>query len=184
MRKLTVFNSVSLDGYFTDEKGDMSWAHKYDPEWLDYTESNAKIGGVLLFGRKTYEMMVSFWPTEQAKKTLPHVAEGMNKSEKVVFSRTLKEVRWENTKLVDTDMVDAVRKMKNESGPDLVLMGSGTIVSQLTGEGLIDGYQIVLSSVVLGKGRTMFEGVSKKIPLKLTGTRAFENGNVVLTYVV
>ena len=89
MRKLSVFNSVSLDGYFTDAKGDMSWAHKSDPEFDAFTSENAKGGGTLLFGRKTYEMMVSFWPTPAAMEQMPDVAKGMNSLEKIVFSRTL-----------------------------------------------------------------------------------------------
>jgi len=66
MRKLIVFNSVTLDGYFTDANGDMSWAHKNDPEWNAFTAENAKGGGTLLFGRITYDLMVSFWPTPAA----------------------------------------------------------------------------------------------------------------------
>ena len=67
MRKLIVFNSVSLDGYFTDRKGDMSWAHKQDKEWNDFVAENASGEGELVFGRVTYEMMVSYWPTSQAR---------------------------------------------------------------------------------------------------------------------
>ena len=90
MRKLIVFNNMSLDGYFTDGSGDMSWAHKSDPEWMQFTEENASsAGGGLIFGRKTYEQMASFWPTKQAAELMPKVAEGMNRMEKFVFSRTL-----------------------------------------------------------------------------------------------
>ena len=182
MRKLSVFNSVSLDGYFTDSKGDMSWAHKNDPDWMEYTRGNATMGGVLLFGRKTYELMVSFWPTPAGSKLDPTVAKAMNEHDKVVFSKTMDKASWSNTKLVKTDLVGEVRKMKNESGKDLVIMGSGTIVSQLTQAHLIDQFQMVVNPVVLGKGRTMFEGVKDKLSLKLTKTRTFSNGNVLLTY--
>ena len=80
-----------MDGYFVDAMGDMSWAHKSDPEWSKCSSDNAKGGnGTLLFGRKTYELMASFWPSAAAKKQLPEIAEGMNRLPKVVFSRTLK----------------------------------------------------------------------------------------------
>lgn len=182
MSKLRVFNSVSLDGYFTDEKDDMSWAHKSDPEWDDFVSGNARpAGATLLFGRVTYEMMVSYWPTEQAKKQMPDVAKGMNEAEKVVFSRTLRDVSWENTKLVKTDLLDAVRALK-KGDKELVLLGSGTIVTQLAQAGLVDEYQLVVNPLVLGKGRTMFEGVARHIPLALKKARPFKNGNVVLTY--
>jgi dihydrofolate reductase len=113
---------------------------------------------------------------------MPDLAERMNNLPKVVFSRTLKEASWNNTRLVKTDPATEVRKMKKESGPDLVIMGSGTIVSQLAQAGLIDEYQIVVDPIVLGKGRTLFEGVNKKVDLKRTGERAFGNGNVLVCY--
>ena len=182
MASVTVFNSVSLDGYFTDASGDMSWAHKNDPEWNDFTAGNAKGESILLFGRKTYEMMAGFWPTPQAKQSFPEVAEGMNKQPKVVFSKTLDKATWNNTRLVKSDLPGEVRKMKKGSGPDVVILGSGTIVSQLTQEGLIDQYQVIVNPVVLGSGRTMFDGVTRKPNLKLVNERRFKNGNVLLTY--
>lgn len=182
MRRLIVFNSVTTDGYFTDKKADMSWAHKSDPEFNSFTEENAKSGGELVFGRVTYEMMKSFWPTENARQMFPVVAEQMNKAKKVVFSRTLDKADWNNTRLIKGDLVDEVRKLKNEPGDDLVIMGSGTIVSQLTDARLIDEYQMVVNPIVLGDGRTMFDGIKEKLNLKLTGTRAFKNGNVLMSY--
>ncbi len=182
MRKLIVFNQVSLDGYIADARGDMSWAHKDDPEWNAFAAENASGGGVLVFGRITYDLMASYWPTPAALKNAPAVAEGMNRMQKVVFSRTLKQASWQNTTLVKGDIAAAVRKMKNEQGPGMVILGSGSIVSQLTQAGLIDEYQVVLNPVVLGRGKTMFEGIKEKVALKLTTTRAFGNGNVVLRY--
>jgi dihydrofolate reductase len=181
MRKLVVFNNVTLDGYFTDKNNDMSWAHKSDPEWDAFVAENAKGGGVLMFGRVTYEMMASFWPTPAAMEMMPDVAEGMNNLQKVVFSRTLNEVTWKNTRLVKGGLVEEVRKMKSEPGDDIVILGSGSIVSQLTEARLIDRYQLVFHPIVLGAGRTLFEGV-KQIAMKRTASRTFENGNVVLSY--
>jgi dihydrofolate reductase len=182
MPRLTVFNSVTLDGYFTGPGGDMSWAHKSDPEWNAFVYDNAAGGGRLLFGRVTYDMMASFWPTEHARQLAPQVAEHMNVLPKVVFSRTLKAAAWSNTTLVQDDLVGAVRRMKVDGGPDMVILGSGTIVAQLAAAHLIDEYQIALNPTVLGRGRTMFEGVKESPPLKLMGSRAFGNGNVVLSY--
>jgi dihydrofolate reductase len=182
VRKLAVFNQVSLDGYFTDASGDMSWAHKNDPEWNAFAAENAKDGGVLIFGRITYELMASFWPTPSAMEQLPTVAEGMNNLQKVVFSRTLEKASWNNTKLVKSDMAAEIRKMKKEPGKDMVILGSGSIVSQLTQEGLIDEFQLVMNPIVLGKGRTMFDGVKEKLSLRRTKSRTFGNGNVLLCY--
>ncbi len=182
MRKLVVFNQVSLDGYFTDRNSDMSWAHKDDAEWNAFAADNAKGGGVLVFGRITYELMASFWPTPFAIKQFPTVAEGMNNLPKVAFSRTLDKASWSNTRLVRSGMAAEIRKMKNEPGRDMVILGSGSIVSQLTQEGLIDEFQIVMNPIVLGKGRTMFDAVKEKLTLRRTKSRTFGNGNVLLCY--
>jgi dihydrofolate reductase len=185
MRRLAVFNNVSLDGYFVDANGDMSWAHRagQDAEWNDFVSGNARGGGELLFGRKTYELMASFWPTPMAAQMQPVVAERMNSMSKVVFSRTLDTASWSNTKLVKGDLAAEVRKMKQAPGQGMTLMGSGSIVAQLAQAGLVDEFQFVVNPIVLGKGRTMFEGIQQKLALKPTQTRTFGNGNVLLCYV-
>lgn len=182
MGRLVVFNSTSVDGYFTDEKNDIRWAKQDDDaEFHAYVEENATGGGVLLFGRITYEMMASYWPTPAAAKADPVVAKQMNALNKIVFSRTLQKASWSNTKLIKDGMAAAVRDMKK--GPeDMAILGSGSIVAQLTSEGLIDEYQLVVNPIALGKGRTMFDGLKKHVPMKLTRTRPFRNGKVVLCY--
>lgn len=184
MRKLTVFNHVSLDGYFTDANGNMSFAQNPvpDAEWNAFVAGNAGSGGTLVFGRVTYDLMASFWPTPMAAEQMPDVAERMNNLPKVVFSRTIKEASWQNTKLVKDDLEGEIRKMKNEEGDGMVIFGSGMIVSQLTQAGLVDEYQFIVDPVVLGKGRTMFDGVQEKFTLKLKSSRTFANGNVLLCY--
>ena len=187
MARVLVFNSVSLDGYFTDDKNDMSWAHKdpNDEEWNAFVSENASGGrsggGAILLGRVTYEMMAGFWPTPAAMEMMPEVARGMNDMKKIVFSRTLKNASWSNTKLMKGDLEGEVRKLK-QGDQDMVILGSGTIVSQLTQARLIDEYQLVVNPIILGKGRTMFEGVKDRPTLKQTKARTFKNGNVVLTY--
>jgi dihydrofolate reductase len=184
MRKLMVFNHTSLDGYFVGANGDSLWAHKNsdDPEYAAWMAGNASGESMFLFGRVTYEMMVSYWPTAQAKQQLPEVADTMNKSPKLVFSKTLDKVSWSNTKLLKGGLVPEVKKMKSESGPDILIFGSGTIISQLAQENLVDTYMIVLNPVVLGKGRTMFEGIKEMKDFNLTKTRAFKNGKVFLNF--
>ena len=182
MRKLGVFNQVSLDGFFTDARGDMSWAHKHDPEWQSFTAENASGEVVLVFGRITYELMAGYWPTPAALEQNRAVAERMNALQKIVFSRSLESVSWTNTRLMQTDIVSATRELKTEPGPDLLIMGSGTIVSQLTEAGLIDEYQVVVNPIVLGDGRTMFSGIRDRREFHLDKARTFRNGNVVLWY--
>jgi len=182
MRKLVVFNMVSLDGFFVDGKGDMSWAHKNDAEWNAFVNENASGNGVLVFGRITYDLMASYWPTPMALQNSPVVAKGMNDMPKIVFSRTLGKASWSNTKLVKGDVAAEMRRLKYEPGPNMVILGSGSIVSQLAQQDLIDEYQIALSPIVLGHGRTMFEGVKEKLNLKLTKSRTFGNGTVFACY--
>jgi dihydrofolate reductase len=184
MRKLIAFNNVSLDGYFASVDGDISWlkSNSRNAEFDAFVADNAKAGGQLVFGRVTYELMASYWPTPVASENDPVVAERMNSLPKVVFSRTLAKASWTNTKLVRGEVVAEIRKMKNASGEGMAILGSGTIVSQLAQERLIDEYQVVVNPIVLGKGRTMFDGVTAKLALKLTNTCAFTNGKVFLCY--
>jgi dihydrofolate reductase len=114
MRKLIVFNHVTLDGYFTSANGDMSWAHtgNDDAEFNEFVADNASGGGQLLLGRMTYDLFSSYWPTQIAIQNNPIVAEGMNNMSKAVFSRTLDEAPWNNTKLLKGDIVSEMRKLK------------------------------------------------------------------------
>jgi dihydrofolate reductase len=183
MRRLVAFENVTLDGYFAATDGDIGWAHGVpDPEFDAFVADNASGGGQLLLGRKTYELMAGYWPTPSASQQAPMVAERMNQLPKVVFSRTMDTVSWSNTKLVKGDLPAAIRRMKNESGPGMAILGSGSLVSQLAQEGLIDEYQLVVNPVVLGKGRALFDGIMARLGLKLTGSRVFRNGKVFLCY--
>jgi dihydrofolate reductase len=182
MRKLSVFNQVSLDGFIADASGDMSWAHKDDPEWNDFVAGNAKGGGELVFGRVTYQQMASFWPTPFAEEAMPEVAAGMNSLPKVVFSKTLAKADWNNTRLFKKDVPGSMKQLKREPGKGLVVMGSASIVSELAAADLIDSYQLIINPIVLGAGKSMFQGLHEKLGLKLGKTRVFQNGNVLLSY--
>jgi len=184
MRRLIAFTQVTLDGYFTGRNGDLGWAHegREDAEWSAFVAENASGGGELLFGRVTYELMASYWPTPAALANDPIVAERMNDLPKVVFSRTLSRVSWSHTRLVKGELTAAVRAMKQQPGEGMAILGSGSIVSQLAQARLIDEFQIVVKPVVLGQGRTLFDGITERLTMKLTKTRAFTNGNVLLSY--
>jgi dihydrofolate reductase len=184
MPRLNMFNTISLDGYFTDTSNDMSWAHAGadDPEMRAFTAGNAKGAGALVFGRVTYQMMASFWPSLQAAQMMPDVAAGMNRSVKYVFSRSLQEADWANTTVLHGDPAQEIARLKREGGLPLTVLGSGSIVKQLTAAGLIDDYQLMVCPVILGGGRTLFEGTSGKPVLKLANSRAFKNGRVFLHY--
>ena len=181
MRKVSAFNFVTLDGYFEGPQRDISW-HKHDADGTAYAVEGLKSGNALLFGRVTYELMASYWPTPIAIKNDPVVAEGMNNAEKIVFSRTLKKAEWNNTRLVSNNMGDEIRKMKQIPGKNLTLLGSGSILTQLAEEGLIDEYQFMVNPVALGEGTPLFKKIKHRLNLKLIKTRTFNNGNVLLCY--
>jgi dihydrofolate reductase len=183
-RKLGAFLVVSLDGYYCDLHGDMSFAHKPpdDAEWYEFVGGNAKSEDTLLFGRVTYDMMAAWWPTPTAAQMMPEIAAGMNSKPKVVFSRTMRSADWDNTTVVAEDVVAAVRRMKGEPGPDLMILGSGSIVTPLGDAGLIDSLQIVVTPVAIGAGKSLLSGLTKRLDFVLTDTRVFGNGSVVLWY--
>jgi dihydrofolate reductase len=182
MRKLMVFNSMSLDGFIASSSGDMSWAHKQDEEWNSFVAGNASGEGVLVFGRKTYDMMAGYWPTPMACQNSPVVAKRMNELQKIVFSRTMEKAAWQNTRLVRGDLATEMKGLKGQAGADLVILGSASIVAQLTELRLIDEYQIAMCPIVLGGGKSMFEGIKEQLALKSSGSRSFQNGNVFVTY--
>jgi dihydrofolate reductase len=182
MRKLRVFESISVDGFFTDSNGDMSWAHagREDAEFAGWVSANASSGGELLFGRKTYQMMEAYWPTPLAAEQMPEVAKGMNAAKKYVISRTIQPT-WKHTQLLDGDPVKAVQKLKQTSGANIAVLGSGSIAALLGAAGLVDEYQFVMIPVALGAGRTVFTKGNK---LRLLDIRSFRCGNVAVTYAV
>lgn len=184
MRKLKVFESISIDGYFTDKSSDMNWAYAVpqDAEFSAWVGENAGGSNDLLFGRKTFQMMEAFWPTPMAAKQMPEVAKGMNAAKKWVVTRKAPsrwKTQWENTELLSGDLVEAVRKLKKGRGSDIVILGSGSVAAQLGEAGLVDEYQFVVIPIALGKGRGVFKQESK---LKLIAHRVFSSGRVVLTY--
>lgn len=181
MRKLTAFTFVTLDGYFEGPKRDISW-HRHDEEDSAYAAEMLKEGSTLLFGRVTYELMASYWRTPDAMKNDPIVAEGMNRSDKVVFSRTLRRAEWSPARLVKGKIEEEVERMKREPGKGLALLGSGSILNQLARHGLVDEYQILVDPIVLGDGTSIFKGIEPRLNLKLTATTTRGNGNVLLCY--
>lgn len=181
MRKLSAFVFTTLNGFYKGPANDIGW-HKHGEEEGRFSEEGANSGSTLLFGRVTYELMASFWPTAMAIQSMPEVARGMNASEKIVFSRTLQQADWNNTRIIGEDMTGAVRALKASAGKDLTILGSGSIIRQLTDAALIDEYQVMIDPVALGKGTLLFEGITRQLDLTLTTTRTFGSGVILAVY--
>ncbi len=181
MRKLSIFNFTTLNGFYKGPNEEINW-HKHGEEEKQYSIEGIKTGNTLLFGRITYQMMASFWPTPMALQNDPIVAEGMNKAEKIVFSRTLEKAEWNNTRLIKENIVEEIKKLKQTPGKDMTILGSGSIVTLFAEYGLIDEYEIMIDPVAIGDGTPIFKGIRNKLDLKLASTRTFKSGSVLLCY--
>jgi dihydrofolate reductase len=181
MRKVVFFNLISLDGYFEGPHRDINW-HHVDEEFNDFAIQQTGEFGALLFGRVTYELMASYWPTESAKRDDPEVAALMNSIPKVVFSNTLDKVEWENTKLVKGNYSAEVSKLEEQPGKDIAIFGSSDLAVMLIDLGLIDEFRIMINPIVLGGGKPILHGIKSQLELKLIKVKQFKSGNVLLYY--
>jgi dihydrofolate reductase len=185
MRKVIVFNNVSVDGYYAGPNGSIDW-FIHDPQ-VDQASHEMMNPDTILFGRLTYQMFESYWPGVAINPHVPagarKMADELKQMTKVVFSTSLTDVSWENSKLVHRNLMEEVRTLKEGSGADITIFGSGTIVQQLANEGLIDEYLLVLTPVVVGGGKPLFKD-SNRGNLELLETRSFQSGIVLLHYKV
>jgi len=187
MGKIGVFNFVSVDGYFAGPNGEIDWFKELRPDdaFDRYTRESSQSGGALMFGRTTYEMMKSYWPTEAAIKDDPRTAEVLNNSPKIVFSKTLKNEEdgpvWKDVRLFRDIRPDVILELKQGAGKGITILGSGSIVRQLTDLGLIEDYTLVQVPIIIGSGLSMFKN-AKRTNLVLMETRSFGNGAVLLRY--
>jgi len=181
MAKLRVFNFLSLDGYFEGRDHDISW-HRHGVEENEFAAQRLRFKSVLHFGRVTYELMARYWPTPQALENDPAVAQAMNRADKIVFSRTVQNPTWSKTRVLADNIAEQIRQMKQAPGHDMTLLGSGSVVAQFADQGLIDEYQIMLDPVLLGEGTPFCKGLRHRLDLKLTATRVFSSGTVLLSY--
>ncbi len=173
---------VSLDGYFEGPGHDLRW-HNVDGEFVDFAVKQLDGTGAILFGRTTYEMMAGFWPSEQAEKADPETARRMNSLPKYVASRTLKRVDWSNSRLLGKEPGADVAGLKAQDGKDIAVLGSNNLCVSLMEKGLVDEFRIMVNPVALGAGTPLFKGINGKVQLRLTQTKRFKSGNVLLTYV-
>ena len=181
MRKVLFFMLTSLDGYFEGPAHEIDWHHT-DEEFQEFAIEQTNQAGMLLFGRVTYEMMASYWPTAQAIEGDPIVAGLMNSLPKIVFSKTLSKAEWQNTRVVKTDFAKEIATLKEQPGKDLCILGSSDLAVSFLEAGLLDEIRILVNPIVLGAGKPLFKGIQHRLKLKLLTTRIFKSGNVLLTY--
>jgi dihydrofolate reductase len=170
LRKVFAFELVTSDGLF---EGQTPWSldwHNVGPEFNDFVVPQMRGVDTLLFGRRTYEGMAGYWPTEVARTGDPVVARLMNDTPKVVFSKTLAQADWENTRIVRGDIGEEVRRLKGLPGRDIAIQGSSGLTVSMLRLGLVDELRLMVNPVVLGAGRRLFEGLDIRLPLRLLDT--------------
>lgn len=181
MRKLILFNMITLDGFFAGPSGEIDW-HRVDDEFNQYSIDQLNEAGGLVFGRVTYELMASYWPTSSALQDDSQVAAKMNSLPKFVASRTLHEAAWNNTRLLKGNAAAEIDRLKTAPGGDLFIFGSANLAASLIKKNLIDEYRLIVSPLTLGGGIPLFQNPHLRQHLHLVRTRAFRNGNVLLVY--
>lgn len=181
MRKLYLFMMISADGFFEGENHDLSW-HNVDPEFNRFAIKQLEDTGAIVFGRRTYDLMASYWPTEKVKKQDPEVFGYMNSLPKYVCSSSLKRADWANTKIISQDFGSTIRQLKQEKGKSIAVFGSSSLSLLLMKHGLIDEFRIMVNPVFIGRGTPLFEGLEERLRMKLLRTSRFRSGNVLLRY--
>ena len=181
MRKVFLFMMVTLDGFFEGPNHEIDW-HNVDEEFNEFAIEQLDEIDTLLFGRVTYELMASYWPTSFARENDPIVADKMNRIPKLVFSKTLDKAEWENSRLVNEHIAEEVSKLKQQPGKDMAIFGSSDLTVSLLEMGLVDELRIMVNPVVLGSGKSLFHGIRDTVKLKLLRMKTFRSGNVLLYY--
>jgi dihydrofolate reductase len=193
-RRIVTFNRVSADGYFASADGGLDWTVPDDE--IDQAGA-AAIGryDTMLFGATTYRMFESFWPhaLQATSPQDPHgprplsasmraMAGWINEANKVVISKSIKQVTWHNSHLLPRFDPQQIEALKQQPGQDIIMFGSGSVASQLTQHGLIDEYQFIVGPIMLGAGRTFISEVTRRVPLALVESKAYASGNLLLRY--
>jgi dihydrofolate reductase len=195
-RRIVMFNWVTADGYFAGPDGNLDWVVP-DEEQARMAAKDISGFDTVLFGRRTYEIFEAFWahvvvddsgtvpdPHHPGRRSAEHgaIAIALNKMTKLVFSKTLEDLTWSNARLLRDLDPREIESMKEQPGKDLIVFGSGSVVSQLTQHRLIDEYQFVVCPILLGSGRPLLSGVSKRLRLDLLEAKALPSGDVMLRY--
>ena len=179
--------NLSLDGFISGAHDELNWhfecwSEQMGERFLELLENT----DTLLLGRKTYEAMANYWPYRPLEQNFPRqdqaIADQMNRHEKIVFSGSHSSVFWKNTKMANRNFSEEIRMLRRRPGKNILIFGSGTLVSACITSGLVDEYQLWIHPVLLGKGNPLFRNQEKKIKLKLSGSEILDPGVALLRY--
>jgi len=187
MRKLVLFMHVSLDGYASDVHDSLEWI-PYNEEFVQYAEEVVAEVGSPVYGRNTYRLMEGYWPTVLDKPDAPsHAmehAKWIQDVQKIVISNTMDTAEWNNTLIIRDNIADEIKALKEQPGKNLVIFGSPGAAKSLLELGLIDELLLTICPVILGGGKSVFDGGGEKIQLKLLSSRTFNAGVLACRYQV
>ena len=190
MRKIISFMHVSLDGFVAGPNGEMDWI-KVDEEIFDYVGKRISEGDTALYGRVTYQMMESYWPTaadqpNASKHDIEH-SKWYSQVHKLVLSKTMKGAELDNTEIISDNVSERIKEIKESSNgrnEEILLFGSPTATHSLMGENLIDGYWLFVNPIILGEGIPLFANINHQVKLELVNTHSFSSGVTELSYIV
>lgn len=187
MRKVIVSMNLTLDGYMAGRNCELDWHFNYwNEEMAEHACHQLSKIDTILLGRVTYQAMAQYWPYQAFNLSFPreHIAfaDMMNSHLKIVFSKTLQGATWNNSRLVKKDFRSEISRLKKQPGKDIIIYGSGRLVSSLMQSGLIDEYELWVHPLLLGEGKSLFHNLQSVHTLKLLKTRAFDSGVVILYY--
>ena len=178
---------ISLDGFVAGPNGEMDWI-KVDEEIFSYVEKRISESDTALYGRKTFHMMESYWPTagespNATKHDIEH-SKWYKKANKIVLSKTLNETDFANTKVISENIAERINELKHQKGKEILLFASPTATHSLIQQNLIDGFWLFVNPVILGQGIPLFVDIKDKINLNLLNSHSFTSGVTVLNYEV
>jgi dihydrofolate reductase len=181
MRKIVAFIVQTVDGYYEGPNGELDWPN-VDDEFKEFSVEHTASFDALLFGRHTYDGMVAFWTSDEAKRFDPEITRLMNDTPKIVFSTTLEQADWKNTRLIGENVDEEVAALKAQDGKDVAIFGSIELTRRLLEGRHVDELRLMIHPILLGAGHSLVHGLGARLPLRLTDSRVFRSGNVLLTY--
>ncbi|HEV8282617.1 MAG TPA: dihydrofolate reductase family protein [Candidatus Limnocylindrales bacterium] len=177
MRKIIAGLFISLDGVVEAPE---TWHFPYfNEEMGEAVAAQAEQSDTMLLGRKTYQEFAAYWPNQSSEEPFADV---MNDTSKLVASTTLKEVAWQNSTLIEGDVVTALTRIKQDPGRDISITGSPTLVRSLLRAGVLDELRLLVHPIVVGHGKRLFEAEDQPIPLRLIEAKTFTTGVQAMTY--
>lgn len=187
MRKVIVSMNVTLDGFMAGPNCELDWHFRsWTTEMADLLYEQLRKADTILLGRATYKAMARYWPSKSQDMSFPRedlpFADLMNNYSKLVFSKTLTQSEWHNSTFLRGDPAAEVMSLKEQPGKDMIIYGSGNVVTSLTNSGLVDEFQLWIHPVILGVGKPLFKNLQQRLPLKLSKTKSFNSGVIVLYY--